>query len=120
MAEVFAAQLVGPAGFEKDVAVKRILPRYAHDPIFLERFLNEARLAARLSHPNIVQIFELGHDGTDHYIVMEAVRGKSLRALFERLREVHATMPRPVALHIAQGLCAGLAHADEMLRLIHR
>jgi serine/threonine-protein kinase len=120
MAEVFAAKLQGPAGFEKDVAVKRILPRLAHDPIFLERFLNEARLAARLSHPNIVQIFELGHDGTDHYIVMEAVRGKSLRALQERLDEVHEVMPANVAVHIAQGLCAGLAHADEQLKLIHR
>jgi eukaryotic-like serine/threonine-protein kinase len=120
MAEVFAAQLVGPAGFEKDVAVKRILPRYAHDPVFLERFLNEARLAARLSHPNIVQIFELGHDGNDHYIVMEAVRGKSLRALHDRVRELTTTIPRPVALHIAQSLCAGLAHADEQLGLIHR
>src|SRR5262245_58243227 len=81
MAEVFAAKLVGPAGFVKDVAVKRLLPRFANDPTFLERFLNEARLAARLSHPNIVQIFELGHDGNDHYIVMVAVRGTSLRGL---------------------------------------
>jgi eukaryotic-like serine/threonine-protein kinase len=120
MAEVFAAQLVGPAGFEKDVAVKRILPRFAHDPIFLERFLNEARLAARLSHPNIVQIFELGHDGQDHYIVMEAVRGKSLRGVHERLSELGERCPREVALHVAQSLCAGLAHADEQLGLIHR
>lgn len=124
MAEVFAAKLVGLAGFEKDVAVKRLLPRYASDPVFLERFLNEARLAARLSHPNIVQIFELGHDGKDHYIVMEAVRGPSLRSLLARLaqrgQERGQAMPVGAALHIARSLCAGLGHAHEQLGIIHR
>lgn len=120
MAEVFAAQLIGPAGFEKDVAVKRLLPRFSHDAVFLERFLNEARLAARLSHPNIVQIFELGHDGNDHYIVMEAVRGKSLRAVLDRINERHERMPRGTALFVAQALCAGLAHAHEKFAVIHR
>ncbi len=120
MAEVFAAQLVGPAGFEKDVAVKRLLPRFSSDPVFLERFLNEARLAARLSHPNIVQIFELGHDGNDHYIVMEAVRGCSLRMLLGRLAEKKGHVPAPIAAYIGTALCAGLAHAHDQHRVIHR
>jgi serine/threonine protein kinase len=120
MAEVFAARLVGPSGFEKDVAVKRLLPRFSSDPTFLERFLNEARLAARLSHPNIVQIFELGHDGHDHYIVMEAVRGCSLRMLLGRLAEVHGKVPAPIAAYIGASLCAGLAHAHDQHRVIHR
>lgn len=127
MAEVFAARLVGPAGFEKDVAVKRVLPRYAKDPVFLQRFLTEARLAARLSHPNIVQIFELGDDGEDHYIVMEAVRGATLRQVCRRLDELGERMPRGVALHIVRAICAGLSHAHEQvgadgqpLHIIHR
>jgi len=127
MAEVFAARLVGPAGFEKNVAVKRVLPRFANDPVFLQRFLAEARLAARLSHPNIVQIFELGNDGEDHYIVMEAVRGVTLRRLLVRLAECGERLPPAVALFIARCICAGLAHAHELLgpdgqplQVIHR
>ncbi len=127
MAEVFAGKLVGVAGFEKEVAVKRVLPKYAGDPAFLSRFLDEARLAARLSHPNIVQIFELGQDAGDHYIVMEAVRGVTLRMCLMALAERGEKMPPAIALHVAQGLCAGLAYAHELcgadgapLGIVHR
>ena len=127
MAEVFAGRLVGKAGFEKDVAVKRVLPRYAGDPSFLSRFLDEARLAARLSHPNIVQIFELGQEGEDHYIVMEAVRGVNLGACLTALAERDEKMPVAIAVHVAESLCAGLAYAHELcgaegapLGLVHR
>jgi serine/threonine-protein kinase len=127
MAEVFAARLVGVAGFEKDVAVKRVLPKFAGDTQFLERFFHEARLAARLSHPNVVQIFELGNDGRDHYLVMEAVRGVNLRAALAQLSERKERMAPPIALHIAQCVCAGLAHAHESrgsdgkpLGIVHR
>ncbi|HEY4222062.1 MAG TPA: serine/threonine-protein kinase, partial [Myxococcota bacterium] len=127
MAEVFAARLTGVAGFQKDVAVKRVLPRYAKDPEFLGRFLDEARLAARLTHPNIVQIFELGQDAGDHYIVMEAVRGVTLRATMNALADRSEKMPVAIAVYIAQSLCAGLSYAHELtgsdgkpLGIVHR
>src|SRR5438552_10937854 len=83
MGEVFLARMDGPAGFVKTVVVKRILRRFAQDQTFIDRFLNEARLAALLAHPNVVQIFELGESDGTWFIAMEYVNGQSLRAVLE-------------------------------------
>ncbi len=126
MAEVFAGQLLGVAGFHKDVAIKRVSPRFAHDAVFLERFFFEAQLAARLSHPHIAQIYELGHDGRDHYIVMEAVHGVTLRELDAALKTRGQMISIGIALDIASALCAALAYAHELrgpdgpLSIVHR
>ena len=85
MGEVFLARSEGPAGFQKTFVIKRILKHLASDPTFVDMFLNEARLAALLSHPNIVQIFELGQEDGTYFIAMEYVHGRSLRALKQKL-----------------------------------
>ncbi len=71
MAEIFLAKQVGPEGFERNVVIKRMLPSLTADPTFVNMFLDEARLAARMSHPNIVQIHELGLQDGSYYICME-------------------------------------------------
>ncbi len=71
MGEVFLARQEGPRGFAKPVEVKRMLPHLAKDATFVEMFLNEARVAAFVSHPNVVQIFELGETNDTYFIAME-------------------------------------------------
>src|SRR5947207_2637371 len=77
MAEVFQCRLAGLGGFDKQVVVKRILPQHATDPEFVSMFLDEARLAANLAHPNIVQIYEIDTSEGVPYLAMEFVRGPS-------------------------------------------
>src|SRR5437016_3863824 len=84
MAEVFLARKAGPNGFEKRVALKRILPHLSHQPDFVRMFLEEARLASGLTHPHIVQIHDFGVDGETYYIAMEHVCGEELHGLIRR------------------------------------
>lgn len=126
MAEVLLAQVEGPGGFQKKLAIKRILPNFASDAEFVRMFLDEARLAALLNHPNIVQIFELGeHDGA-YYVAMEHVDGSSLRALCRRAAIVHRPIPVAHAAKIVSLVCEGLAYAHALrlegrpLELVHR
>src|SRR5688500_9888781 len=81
MGEVFLAKQLGPAGFSRRVVIKKILRHLASDQSFIDMFLNEARLAARLSHPNIVQVFELSQEEGTWFVAMEYVDGKSLAAI---------------------------------------
>src|SRR5205085_6974434 len=75
MADVFKGRVQGPAGFERVFVVKRILPHLSDDPTFNRMFVEEAKLSARLNHPNIVQIFELGAVEGEYFISMEYIRG---------------------------------------------
>src|SRR5687768_14254765 len=84
MGEVFLTVASGPVGFNKLLVVKRLRESLASDPEFLRMFLNEARLAARLNHPNIVQTYEVGFDGSRHYIAMQYLQGQSLNRLIRR------------------------------------
>ena len=84
MAEVFRAKRKGVEGFEKIVALKRILPHLANNVDFVEMFIAEAKLAASLTHPNIAQIFDLGKIETSYYIAMEFVEGRDLRTVLSR------------------------------------
>ena len=81
MAEVFLAKTDGPMGFEKLLVIKRILPHLAEDPQFVEMFLGEAKLAAQLNHPNLVQIFDFGRAEGSYFIAMEYIDGPNLRLL---------------------------------------
>jgi len=127
MGEVFLARHEGPAGFTKVVVVKRILPHLARDPAFVKMFLNEARLAALLEHPNIVQIFELGEEAGTWFIAMEPVLGHSLRQVSDRLKEQARAFPPQQLARICAQVLAGLHYAHELrdpkgepLRLVHR
>ncbi len=111
MAEVFLAHLEGPGGFEKKVVLKRILKHLSNDSEFVEMFLQEARLAARISHPNVVQIFEIGNDRGEYFIAMEYVRGVDLHVLIKTAMRAKQMIPVPVALGVVSELCAGLQAA---------
>ncbi len=92
---------------ERDVAVKFLREPYASEPEFRERFLHEARAAARLDHPNIVHIYDVGEDDHRPYIVMEMVKGEDLKALIRR----EAPLPVPKALDLTKQICAGVGNA---------
>jgi serine/threonine protein kinase len=111
MGEVFLARQEGPAGFAKLVVVKRILRHLASDQSFVDMFLDEARMAAQLSHPNIVQIFELGHQEETYFIAMEYVHGRSVRNACTCLRQKKAAWPPALAAWIASQALQGLQHA---------
>ena len=106
MAEIFRARRQGPAGFAKRVAIKKVLPDLARDPSFVAMFLDEARLAARLSSANLVQVFDFGEEDGAYFMVMEYVDGVDLAALFSHV----GLLSIPAALFVAQELCRGLEH----------
>jgi serine/threonine-protein kinase len=125
MAEIFLARETGLAGFERLVIIKRVLPSLAEDMDFIDMFLDEARLAARLTHPNIVHIYELGEENGAYYIAMEYVPGGDLHELLGRHRG--RLVPLGEALYTIGEICAGLqfAHAlaspdGELLGVVHR
>src|SRR5262245_36817189 len=100
MGEVWLARHEGPKGFSKTVVVKKILATLAEDHTFAEMFVNEARLAALLTHPNIVQVFDLGEDPAGLYLAMEYVHGHSLRAISQQLVKRGLQMPPDLAARI--------------------
>src|SRR5580658_10408740 len=127
MAEVYLARRGGPHGFQKIVAVKRILPQLARDPDFTAMFVDEARVCARLGHPNIVQVFDFGEHAGDLYMAMEYVDGTTGARLIRAAAAADEELPLDVSLHIALSILRGLeyAHAarDEEglpLALVHR
>jgi len=128
MAEVYLAKAAGPMGFEKTLVLKRILPNLAADPHFVEMFLAEAKLAARLNHPNIAQIFDFGEAEGSFFIAMEHVDGPNLRSLSRRATERGAALPVGLCAKIVSYACEGLAYAHDFvdpqtgtpLSLIHR
>ncbi|MBK8252001.1 MAG: serine/threonine protein kinase [Polyangiaceae bacterium] len=128
MAEIFLALHRSMAGFEKLVVIKRILPSMNQDKAFIDMLLHEARIAATLSHPNIVQIFDVGQvDGT-FFIAMEHIHGEDIRAIVRGMRRKNVVeFPLEHALAITLGVCAGLAYAHDrrdlegkLLGIVHR
>lgn len=127
MAEIWLARQDGPAGFAKDIVIKRILPHLADDEKFVEMFLDEARLAAQLSHPNIVQIFDLGEAEGSYFIAMEFIDGVDLSDVIERASSLQHAVPPAVAARIVADVCMALDYAHtfknregEALNLVHR
>jgi serine/threonine protein kinase len=127
MADVFKSRVQGPAGFERIFVVKRILPHLSDDPTFTKMFIEEAKMSARLSHPNIVQVFELGAVEQEYFISMEYVRGRDLA---ETMRTLWARIgpPRPeLVAYVGREMCRALAYAHDVtaddgtpLGMIHR
>jgi hypothetical protein len=107
MAEVYLARQKAVVGSERLVVLKRILPHLAHDSQFIEMFLQEARLAARIRHPNVVQIFDVGQAQRSYYMAMEYIQGWDL----SRVLQHAAKLRRPFPLHLAARICAEVASA---------
>ena len=125
MAEVFSARLHGPEGFEKDIALKLILPHFSSEPEFVEMFIREATLAAKLDHANIVRIHEFDQVQGRYYIAMELVDGRDLRRLLARAKELDRPISVTEAVAIAREVCQGLAFAHGELtsntpQVVHR
>ena len=129
MGKVFLARAVGPSGFEKFVALKRIHAQLAEDPAFVDMFLDEARINARIDHPNVCSVIDFGRKSGTYYIVMEYLSGEPLhRVIVESLREApdHARRSRFAARIVAEA-CEGLHAAHELrdddgrpLGVVHR
>jgi len=122
MAEVYRARVQGPQGFEKIVAVKRVLPIFSDDGDFVRMFIQEARVAARLQHGNIVQIFDFDEEGGRYYIAMEYVAGKDLRVALRAAGAPPAQpgMPMAMSLYVAGEVLRALHYAQQTLGLVHR
>ncbi|MBI5510078.1 MAG: serine/threonine protein kinase [Deltaproteobacteria bacterium] len=127
MAEIFLAKLRLEAGFEKDVVLKRILPQFGADPAFVAMFVDEARLAARLSHPNIVQVSDFGAEDGVYFLAMEYVDGLDLREILKDRHDRQQRLSPAVAAAIGEGVARGLAYAHDLgdadgrpLGIVHR
>jgi protein kinase-like protein len=128
MADLYLAEIRGEGAFQKKVAIKHLHQHLADKPELRDWFFDEARLAAQLSHPNIVQVYELGKDASDQpFIAMEFVEGFDLMHLEDRLRDRGDKMPLRAALTIGIGVCEGLHHAHtatndagQPLNIVHR
>jgi eukaryotic-like serine/threonine-protein kinase len=124
MASVHYGRLIGPAGFSRTVAIKRLHAQFAKDPDFVGMFLDEARLASRIRHPNVVSILEVVAEEGELFLVMDFVQGEALSRL---VRTVRGGMPIPIAVSIVVGVLEGLHAAHEArgeldmpLSIVHR
>jgi serine/threonine protein kinase len=127
MATVWAGRQKGARGFQKTVAVKTMLPALSDDPQFEEMFLDEAKLAERIRHPNVVEIYELGEQAEVVFMVMEWIDGEALSVLARAAKKAETPIPVRVVLKIAAQACAGLHAAHELkdedgglLHIVHR
>ena len=127
MAEIYKAKKKGVKGFEKVIALKKILSGYGTDVKFIEMFVDEAKIAADLSHPNIVQIYDLGKKDDYYFIAMEYVSGKDLRLILQKLAETDTTMPEEFSIYMVIKILEALNHAHsardssgKSLDIVHR
>jgi serine/threonine-protein kinase len=127
MAELFKAQLQGQLGFEKLVAIKKILPHLAGDQSFVEMFIDEARITAQLDHKHIVSVFELGTDADTPYIAMQYVDGLDVLALLRECARAQIRLPPDLAALIARDVLDALDYAHnaldvhgKALKIVHR
>ena len=128
MAEVYSARSHGISGFEKKVAIKKILPQYSLNKRFVDMLVDEAKITVSLTHSNIAQVYELGRDGDTYYIVMEYVDGRPLNRLMQKLDTNEGrNVPVEHAAHIMGEIAKGLHHAHvqkdtrgRALGIVHR
>ncbi|KAB2836053.1 serine/threonine protein kinase, partial [bacterium] len=127
MAEIYKAKTFGVDGFEKILAIKRILPHCAVDKEFINMLVDEAKLSVLLSHTNIVQVYDLGKIGDDYFISMEFINGINLREVMNRAKEVGEKFTEDVVVYILSETCKGLDYAHSKkdnegkpLNIVHR
>jgi eukaryotic-like serine/threonine-protein kinase len=115
MASVHLARMDGPGGFQKWVAIKKIHPHLVEDESFVQMFLDEARVAARISHPNVATVFDLGKHDDTYWIAMEYLHGEPLREVMRRTEELGTAMPPEIACRVIADAAEGLHAAHELL-----
>ena len=127
MAEIFLARQAGLEGFEKTIVIKRIRPHLSKQGSFVKMFLNEAKLAAQINHPNIVQIYDLGKINESYFIAMEYIFGRDMRRIIPKADTKEIPFPMVYALKIASSVCEGLFYAHQKadiygnpLNIVHR
>lgn len=127
MAEIYKAKRRGVRGFEKVIALKKILSGYGEDSKYLEMFVDEAKIAAELSHPNIVQIYDLGKKDDYYFIAMEYMFGKDLRLILHKLAETDTQVPEELAIFLTINVLKALDYAHSAkdsrgnrLDIVHR
>ena len=127
MSDVYLAVARGPMGFNKLVVIKRLRTGLAEEASFLQMFLDEARLAARLNHPNVVHTYEVGEEDGSYFIAMEYLEGQPLNAIVREVAKSDAPFDAAVAARVVADALAGLAYAHQLedydgtpLRIIHR
>jgi TonB family protein len=127
MAEIYKAKRKGVKGFEKIIAIKKILSGYGEDDKYIEMLVDEAKIAAELSHPNIIQIYDLGRKDNYYFIAMEYVLGKDLREIQGRLRENDQWFPEEISLFLIIKILEALNYAHKAkdsrghaLDIVHR
>ena len=119
MAEVYLCRLRGEEGFEKNVAVKVVRPRLSENPRFRDLFVREARIAASLSHQNLIQVFDFGRQGTSFYLAMEFVDGWDLARTLAQMRDRAMPVPLPVWKYWMVGILDGISYLHSR-DVIHR
>jgi serine/threonine-protein kinase len=127
MAVVHLGRLIGPVGFARTVAIKQLLPQFASDPDFVAMFLDEARVASRVRHPNVVATFDVVVEGAEIFLVMDYVHGETLSRLLRLSAARRMHVPPAMAVNVALAVLAGLHAAHEAttergepLHLVHR
>ncbi|MDI7269899.1 MAG: serine/threonine-protein kinase, partial [Myxococcota bacterium] len=127
MAEVYHAETESLEGFRKVVAVKKVLPHLVQNEKFMRMFLDEARLSLRMSHANVVQMFDVGQAGGSYYIIMEFVDGVSLKHIFDFTHARRMMLPIERSIHVMVEICKGLQYAHDLadhdgkpLCIVHR
>ena len=115
MAEIYRAKVSGIGGFEKPVAIKRMLPQYGSDRGYIDMLLDEARIMAALDHANVVQILDVGQVGAQYYLAMELVDGLDLYRILRTLHERGVQLPAEAAAFIVREVLTGLHHAHNRL-----
>jgi len=127
MAEIYLARQTSIAGFQKLLVIKRILSHLSREDVFVEMFLDEARIAAQINHPNVVQIYDLGCVEGQYFIAMEYLEGEGLSEVMRQARKQRQPVPPVLAAGMALQMCEGLHHAHTMLgpdgeplKVVHR
>jgi serine/threonine protein kinase len=127
MAEVFKAMTVGLSGFQKVLAIKRILPNIVSEEGFIKMFVDEANIAGILHHANIAQIYDLGAIDDSYFIAMEYVEGRDLRAIFDKIKKIQRPLPVEMSAFVCSKVLAALDYAhrkmdgtNHPLSIVHR
>lgn len=120
MAEIYRAKYLGEGGFERNVAVKRLLPEWSADRDFITMLIDEAKALVRLQHKNIVQVLELGKEEDSFFISMELIEGLDLGSLFNRLLRDGIILPLKYSIYIICQILEALDFAHRQLNIVHR